>query len=226
VTRTGAAGVLNREIRMRHRLLSLLRSVILTLSICSPLGAQTVGVGYQLARSDQNDMLESGGPGLRVRFKAPVDLRYDYLTSEIERFENPCGGFAPPSCGPDSLATSTHLHSVFIAARARLVSLGAFHLFALPEAGFVTGKIVKRTVATGQEFTSYTGGALGVGIALELSAARLGGTPVGGWIAARIRHFTPSGPAPADTVRPWYWLDWIRSVEVGLTVALAPRVLR
>ena len=202
---------------------NMLGSVILALCLSSPLGAQTVGIGYQLARSDQNDMLESGGPGLRVRFKAPVDLRYDYLTSEFERFENPCGGFAPPSCGPDSLATTTHLHSVFIAVRGRLVSVGAFHLFALPEAGFVTGKIAKRTVATGQEFASYTGGALGVGIALELSAARVGGTPVGGWIAARIRHFTPSSSPPADTVQPWYWLDWIRSVEFGVTVALVPR---
>ena len=119
----------------------ILRVVMLTLGVCSPppLGAQALGAGYQIALSNQIDMRQSNGPGLRVRFRVPIDLRYDYLLADGQRFDSPCGGFIPPNCGPETINVSSRLHSIFIAARARLLSRGSFDLFALPEVGLVSG---------------------------------------------------------------------------------------
>jgi hypothetical protein len=208
---------------MRRRPAIILRLVLLTLSVCSPLGAQAVGVAYQIARSNQYDMLDMSGPGLRLRASAPIELRYDYLLTDFRRFENPCGPFPPLSCGPDTLDTSSRVHTLFIAARARLFSGGSFHLVALPELGYMWGTITKRRAATGEEYVSYSGDAPGAGIALELSAARVGGTPIGGWIAARVRGLTHPGVRVADVLEPFRGLDWIRSVEIGVTVSLQPR---
>lgn len=197
----------------------MLRSVILTLSVCSPLSAQVLGAGYQVARSNQTDMRQSGGLGLRLRFAAPVDLRYDYLASDGQRFDSPCGGFVPPDCGPETINYSSRLHSVFIAARARLVSRGSFQLFVAPEVGLASGTISKRSAATGAEGASATASFPGVGAALELSASGLGGTALGVWIGARVRHFMHPGTMALDSYEPHRELDWIRSVEVGVTFA-------
>ena len=205
---------------MSRRPLFILRAAILTLSVCSPLGAQSVGLGYQVARSNQSDMLESSGPGLRVRFRGPIELRYDYLMHEGQRVDSPCGGFIPPECGPEPITYSSHLHSLFVAARARLVSLGSFQLLAVPEIGLASGTVTKRSVATGLEGASGGGGGLGMGFALELSVSRVGGSPIGGWIAGRVRGFAAFGPVAQDGYEPFRELDSIRSVEVGLTVAV------
>lgn len=205
---------------MSRRPLIILRAAILTLSICSPLGAQSVGLGYQVARSNQSDMLESAGPGLRVRFRGHVELRYDYLMHEGQRVDSPCGGFIPPECGPEPITYSSHLHSLFVAARARLVSLGSFQLLVVPEIGLASGTVTKRSVATGFEGASGGGGGLGMGLALELSASRVGGSPIGGWIAGRVRGFTAVGPVAQDGYEPFRELDSIRSVEIGVTVAV------
>jgi len=204
----------------------ILRVVMLTLGVCSPplpLGAQALGAGYQIALSNQIDMRQSNGPGLRVRFRVPIDLRYDYLLADGQRFDSPCGGFIPPNCGPETINVSSRLHSIFIAARARLLSRGSFDLFALPEVGLVSGTIVKRSAATGREGASATGGGLGAGAAVELFAADVGGTPIGGWIAARYRRFVHPGTYAADGYEPHRGLDWIRSAEIGVTFALQPR---
>jgi len=204
----------------------MLRGVLVTLGVCSPLGAQALGAGYQIARANQIDMRQASGPGLRLRFRVPIDLRYDYLVTDGQRFDTPCGGFIPPNCPPETINSSSRLHSVFIAARARLLSRGSFHLFALPEVGFVSGTILKRGVASGRG-TSATGGGLGAGAAVELFAARVGGTPIGGWVAARFRGFVHPGAYAVDGYEPHRELDWIRSVEFGVTFSLqSPRVKR
>src|SRR6266446_9765262 len=128
----------------------ILRGVMLTLGVCSPLGAQALGAGYQIARANQIDMRQSNGLGLRLRFRVPLDLRYDYLLADGQRFDTPCGGFIiGPGCADQTINYSSRLHSIFIAARARLLSRGSFDLYALPEVGLVSGTIVKRSVATG-----------------------------------------------------------------------------
>ena len=208
------------EARISRRPLVSLLAALLALRLCAPLGAQVLGAGYQMARSNQVDMLEPGGLALRIRFPIPMDLRYDYLLADTRRFENPCLEPAPPSCGPDTLDTATRLHSVFLAARAPLFSHGSFALFGLPEIGVAVGSITKRVAATGAEYTSYKGIMPGAGVALELSASRVAGTPIGGWIAARVRGFTHPGTVPADGYDPFHGLDWIRSVEIGLTFAM------
>jgi len=202
----------------------MLRAAILTLIFSGPLGAQILGAGYQVARSNQIDMLESGGLGLRLRFRGPIDLRYDYLLADGQRFDSRCaGGPLPPSCAPETIDYSSRLHSIFLAARARLLSRGSFQLFALPEVGFVSGTISKRSAATGQEGASATGRVLGAGAAVELFASRVGGTPIGGWIAARFRGFVHPGAVAVDGYEPHRELDWMRSVEIGVTFALQPR---
>ena len=209
---------------MRRRPMIILRGVMLTLGVCSPLGAQALGAGYQVARSNQIDMRQSNGPGLRLRFRVPIDLRYDYLFTDGQRFDSRCaGGPLPPQCAPETIDYSSRLHSIFIAARARLLSRGSFSLFALPEVGFVSGTIAKRSAATGQEGASATGGGLGAGAAVELFASRVGGTPIGGWIAARVRRFVHPGTSAVDGYDPHRGLDWIRSVEIGVTFALQSR---
>ena len=209
---------------MSSRPMIILRVVMLTLGVCTPLGAQALGAGYQIARSNEIDMLQSSGPGLRLRFPGPIDLRYDYLLADGQRFDSPCGGFLPPNCPPETINYSSRLHSIFIAARARLLSRGSFDLYALPEVGLVSGTIVKRSAATGREGASATGGGLGAGAAVELFASRVGGTPLGGWIAARVRRFVhPGAYAIADGYDPHRDLDWIRSVEIGVTFALRSR---
>src|SRR6266550_1520938 len=130
----------------------ILRGVMLMLGVCSPLGAQVLGAGYQVARSNQIDMRQSNGLGLRLRLRVPIDLRYDYLITDGQRFDSRCaGGPLPPQCAPETIDYSSRLHSIFIAARARLLSRGSFNLFALPEVGFVSGTIAKRSAATGPE---------------------------------------------------------------------------
>ena len=202
---------------MSRRPFANLLVVLSTLSVCRPVGAQVLGAGYQVARSNQFDMLKTGGPGLRLRFPMRIDLRYDYLLGDVRRFENPCG-FAPPSCGPDTLDTAARIHTLFLAARVRLVSRGSFELSALPEIGVAAGTITKRRAATGVEFTSYDGVIPGAGAALEISTSGLAGTPIGGWIAVRVRGFVHPGTVPADAYDPFDGVDWIRSVEIGMTV--------
>lgn len=205
----------------RHSVI--LRSVILTLTVCSPLSAQTIGVGYQVASSNQIDTRHAGGLGLRVRFRGPIDLRYDYLVADGQRFDYACGGFIPPGCVRETINSSSHLHSVFVAARARVLSRGSFNLFALPEIGLVAGTIDNRSVADSSRGISATGGALGAGVGLELSATRVGGGPIGGWIAGRFRGFVHPGVYSVDGYEPHRGLDWIGSVEFGVTLALQPR---
>ena len=206
---------------MSRRPMIILRGVMLTLGVCSPLGAQSFGAGYQIARANQIDIGQASGPGLRLRFRVPIDLRYDYLITDGQRFDTPCGDFIlRPACANQTINYSSRLHSVFIAARARLLSRGSFNLFALPEVGFVSGTISKRSAATGQEGASATGGGLGAGGAVELFAARVGGTPIGGWIAARVRGFVHPGAYIPEAYHPHRGLDWIRSVEMGVTFAL------
>jgi len=67
---------------MSRRPMIILRGVILMLVVCSPLGAQTLGAGYQIARANQIDIRRASGPGLRLRFRVPIDLRYDYLITD------------------------------------------------------------------------------------------------------------------------------------------------
>jgi len=203
--------------------MTVLRGVMLTLCVCSPLGAQVLGAGYQVARSNQIDMRESGGFSLRLRSRGPIELRYDYLLADGQRFDYPCGGFIPPGCVQQTINYSSRLHGIFIAVRAPLLSRGSFQLLALPEAGIVFGTIVMRSAATGQVGASATGGALGAGAGVELSASRVGGTPIGGWIAARVRGFVHPGAVAQDGYEPHRELDWIRSVEVGVTLALGAR---
>ena len=205
---------------MSRRPLMILRTAILALSACTPLGAQSVGVGFQIARSNETDMLESAGPGLRVRFRGPIELRYDYLMHEGQRVDSPCGGFIPPECGPEPITFSAQLHSLFVAARGRIVSLGSFQLLAIPEVGLATGTVTKRSVATGVDGASGGGSGLGMGFALELSASRVGSSPIGGWIAGRVRGFAAVGPVAEDGYQPFRALDSIRSVEFGVTWAL------
>lgn len=193
---------------------------MLLLSISGSLSAQAVGVGYQVARTDQSDTREARGPGVRVRFRGPVELRYDYLANDGQRFDYVCGGFIPPDCVQETIRYSSQLHSLFVAARARLFSLGSFHLAALPELGLVSGTIEKRSVATGRTGASAGGGALGAGVALELSATHVGGSAFGGWVAARIRGLANISPVAEDAYQPLRELSSIGSVELGVTVAL------
>jgi hypothetical protein len=204
--------------------MKILCGVVLTLCVCSPLSAQVLGFGYEISRANQLDMREAGGVGLRVRFRGPIDLRYDYLITNGQRFDTPCGGFIfGPECAQQTIDYFSRLHNIFIAVRARLLSRGAFDLIALPEVGFVTGTISKRSAATGQEGARASGGGLGAGAGLELSATRVGGGQIGGWIAARYRRFVHPGTYAADSYDPHRGLEWIRSVEVGVTFALQPR---
>ena len=201
--------------------MTILRAVILTLSVCSPLGAQFVGAGYQVARSDQIDSRKLQGPGLRF-LVGPIDLRYDYLVGDGQRFDYPCGGFIPPGCVRETINYSSTLHSIFVAARAHLLSRGSFDLFALPEVGLADVTIAKQST-TGPRGTSGGGRLLGAGATLELSASRVGGTAIGGWIAARYRRFVAPGAYAVDGYEPYRQLNGIGSVELGVTVALQPR---
>jgi hypothetical protein len=203
---------------MSRRPLDTLLFLIVAFSVPSPLGAQAVGVGYQLARSDATNMLKSGGPGLRLRLRGPIDLRYDYLLTDGERVDYLYGGFLPPESVPEPITYSTRLHTLFIAARARLLSHGSLQLLALPELGLWKGTVTKRSVATGQE-TAPGGGGWGAGIALELSAFHIRGSPIGGWVAARLRTFVP-GMRAEDADEPLWDLESIRSLEIGLTYGL------
>lgn len=199
--------------------MTVLRSLILLLSVCSPLSAQFVGAGFQFVRSDQIDMRGSRGPGLRFGF-GPIDLRYDYLVAHGQRFDYPCGGFVPPGCVQETIDYSSHVHSIFLAARARLLSRGSLGLFVLPEVGLTAGTFARRSVATPTRGSSAGGLNLGAGAALELAASRLRGTPVGGWIAARFRRFVAPGSYAVDGFEPHREQNWIGSVELGVKYAL------
>jgi hypothetical protein len=202
--------------------MTILRAVILALSLCSPLSAQFVGAGFQLVRSDQRDMRGSRGPALRFGF-GPIDLRYDYLVADGQRFDYPCGGgFIPPGCVQETIYYSSHVHSIFMAARARLLSRGSFDLVLLPEIGLTSGTFAKQST-TGPRGGSTTGNNLGAGAALELAASRLRGTQVGGWIAARFRGFVAPGSYAVDGYEPHRQQNWIGSVELGVRYALQPR---
>ena len=205
---------------MSRRPLDTLLSLIVVFNVQGPLAAQALGVGYQLARSETPDLLESGGPSLRLRLRGPIDLRYDYLLTDGERVDYLYGGFLPPGSVPEPITYATRLHSVFVAARGRLLTRGSFELLALPEFGFWSGTVAKRSVATGQEGASGSGGGVGLGIALELSTSRIGGSPIGGWIAGRLRGVASVGPEAQDAYEPLRDLGSIRSLEIGLTVAI------
>ena len=78
----------------------ILRCLILTLGVCTPLGAQAFGAGYQIARANQIDIGQASGPGLRLRFRVPIDLRYDYLITGVAKdllsmFHTPRNNFFP-----------------------------------------------------------------------------------------------------------------------------------
>lgn len=207
---------------MSRRPTIMIPAVLLTLSVCGPLGAQAVGAGYQIARSDQIDTRAAHGPGLRLRF-GPIDVRYDYLVSDGQRFDTPCDWFIPlPDCGPETITYSSRLHHIFLAARVRLLSLRSFHLFALPEVGVAEVSNAKRN-ATGTRGASSGGRILGAGGALELSASRLGGTPIGVWIATRYRRFADTGAYAPEFWAPHRELNWIGSVELGVTFWLQSR---
>jgi hypothetical protein len=195
------------------------RTLILLLSIASPLSSQVLGVGYQVARSDQTDTRQAQGPGFRIQPSAIVELRYDYVTADGERLGSVCG-FEPPDCPAEPFNYSSRLHNIFIAARARLVSFGSFELLLLPEFGMVSATLVRRSVATGRESTSDSGILPGGGAALQLSVSRVGGSVFGGWIAARARVFAHPGEPAADAPDPYGQMNWIRSLELGVSVAL------
>lgn len=201
--------------------MTILRAVILTLCVCSPLNAQFVGAGFQVVRSDQKDMRGSRGPGLRFGF-GPIDLRYDYLVAHGQRFDYPCGGFIPPGCVQETIDYSSHVHSIFLGARARLLSRGSFDLFVLPEVGLTSGTFARQSVATPTRGVSGGGYNLGAGAALELAASRLRGTAIGGWIAARFRGFVAPGAYAVDGFEPHRQQHWIGSVELGVRYALQP----
>jgi len=192
-----------------------LRMLLLAFALCDTLDAQVLGVGYQKVQSDQIDMRDMSGAGLRIRFGRPIDVRYDYYSASGQRFDTPCGGFIPPDCGPEVMDYSSYLHSFSIAGRIDALPGRPFHVYLLPEAGMVLGKITKRGVASGKGASS-TGGALGVGGAVELSAASFKNTPLGGWIALRYRRFFAPGPEALDAYEPHRDLNWIRSAELGL----------
>ena len=197
--------------------------MILTLSVCSPLSAQVVGAVYQVARSNHIDMRGSRGLGLRIRFRVPIDIRYDYLVARGQRFDYPCGGFIPPGCVQETINYSSDVHSIFVAARARLLVRGPLALFVLPEVGLTSGSYARRSAATPTRGASGGGTNLGAGAALELSVSRVGGTPIGGWIAARYRRFVTPGSYALDGFEPHRQLNGIGSVELGVTYALQPR---
>jgi hypothetical protein len=150
-----------------------LRNIVLLCCFGSPLGAQGIGAGYQIARADQEDTRDARGLGIRIQFRGPIELRYDYLSSAGERFDFPCGGFIPPGCVQEPIHYSSDLQ--------------------------------------------------GLGAALELSASRLGGTAFGGRIAARARGFALHGPSAPDAYQPYQQMDWIESLEFGVSVALPRR---
>jgi hypothetical protein len=200
---------------MTLRVLRTLCVLLLALTLCGTLDAQVIGVGYQKVQSDQIDMRDMSGAGLRIRLKPPIDLRYDYYSSQGQRFDSPCGGFIPPECGPELIDYSSYLHNFFVAGRIDLIPGRSFHVYLLPEAGMVLGKITKRGIASGMGASS-TGGALGAGAAVELSASSLMNTPLGGWIGLRYRRFVTPGPEALDAYDPHRDLHWIRSAELGL----------
>jgi len=202
--------------------MTILRAVILALCVCSPLSAQFVGAGFQVVRSDQIDMRGSRGPALRFGF-GPIDLRYDYLVAHGQRFDYPCGGgFIPPGCVQETIDYSSHVHSIFLGARARLLSRGSFDLFVLPEVGLTSGTFAKQST-TGPQSASSSGYNLGAGAAVELAASRLRGTAIGGWIAARFRGFVAPGSYAVDGFEPHRQQHWIGSVELGVRYGLQPR---
>jgi hypothetical protein len=193
--------------------------LLFAFGLCGTLEAQVIGIGYQKVESDQADMREMRGPGLRLRLRPPIDLRYDYYTSQGQRIDSPCGGFIPPDCGPEVIDYSSYLHNFFVAGRIDALPGRSFHVFVLPEVGVVFGKISKRSAATGLQGASSTGGALGAGAAVELSTESLGKSPLGGWIAVRYRRFTTPGSAALDGYEPHRDLNWIRSAELGLILS-------
>jgi hypothetical protein len=207
---------------MSRRLTNVFLPVMLLLRISSPLSSQALGAGYQLARSDHHNARDARGLAIRIRLPVPVDLRYDYLAANGERFESPCVGFVPPGCPSETVHHSTGLHSIFIAARARLFSFGSFQLIALPELGFVTGTIERRGMTSGKE-TSASGSAPGAGLSLELAAPRVGGSAFGGWVAMRLRGFVHPGSYAVDGYEPVRDLNGISSVELGVTYAVPSR---
>ena len=197
----------------------MLRSVIVMLAIGTPLSAQVVGAGFQIARSNQVDTKSAQGVAVRLRLGRRVELRYDYLLSDGQKFDYPCGGFIPPGCVQETIDYTSRLHGFFVGVRAPFFTKGAVQLSALPEVGFVTGTIYKRGVASGRDISS-SGGAPGAGLGLELSATRLFGTPLGAWIAARVRGFVHPGAYALDGYEPHRELDWIRAVELGASFSV------
>src|SRR5688572_13842705 len=110
-----------------------LRLLLLSFALCGPLDAQVIGIGYQRVESDQIDMRDMTGPGLRLRLRPPIDVRYDYYTSLGYRVDSACGGFIPPDCGPEVIEYSSYLHNLFVAGRIDVLPGRSFNLFLLPE---------------------------------------------------------------------------------------------
>lgn len=192
-----------------------LRVLILVFALCGTLDAQVIGIGYQKVQSDQIDMRDMSGPGVRIRLTRPIDMRYDYYSSFGHRLDSPCGGFIPVDCGPEVIQYESYLHNFFVAGRIDVLPGKSFHVYLLPEVGMVLGKISKHGTATGMGASS-TGGALGAGAAVELSAESFKNTPFGGWIGLRYRRFFAPGPEAIDAYEPHRDLNWIRSAELGL----------
>jgi hypothetical protein len=194
-------------------------TALFAFALCSTLDAQVIGIGYQKVQSDQVDMRDMSGPGLRLRLRPPIDVRYDYYSSLGHRLDSPCGGFIPPDCEPEVIEYSSYLHNLFVAGRIDVLPGRSFHVFLLPEAGVVFGRITKRSAATGVEGASSKGGALGAGGAVELSTSSFMNTPFGGWIALRYRRFTTPGTEAIDAYEPHRDLNWIRSAELGVILS-------
>ena len=192
--------------------------VFLLCGICAPLGAQSVDVGYQYARSNTEDARGMHGLGARVRFSPPIDLRYDYVSASNQRLGSFCGVFAPPSCpGPEETEFKTKLQTFSVAARLRVLSHGSFTLFALPEIGWMMNTIERRGLTT-LTMTSAHSDAPALGLGLELAATRIGGSAFGGWLGARFRAFAISHPTvPALGSNPYSNLDRLGSLELGVS---------
>ena len=194
-----------------------LSALLIAFSLSGTLDAQVIGIGYQKVQSDQIDMRDMSGPGVRIRLNVPVDIRYDYYSSFGHRFDSVCGGMAGPECGSaEVIEYSSYLHNFFVAGRIDVFPGRSFHVYLLPEAGMVYGRISKHSAATGVLGATSTGGAIGAGGAVELSASSFQNSPLGGWIALRYRRFVRPGPTALDAYEPHRDLHWIRSAEVGL----------
>lgn len=191
--------------------------VFLLCGIATPLGAQSIDVGYQYARSNQQDARNMHGFEVRLRFSGPIDLRYDYVSGSNQRFAAPCT--FPPGCAPEVMEFQTGLQTLFVAARLRVLSRGSLMVFVLPEIGWMMGTVEQRGL-TSLTMTSSREDAPGAGLGLELAATRIGGSAFGGWIGARFRAFAISHPNVVAYGSYPSTLDRLGAVELGVSYEL------